>query len=98
MHMSAVHHLIGLILFHGNLSKTVSCIQLSTIVNYMSVIKPQGIVRLNHLQVCVSHQSIMSKMDEIAAGYEERVQHWKECLVKELILKCKHSTLDKITL
>lgn len=25
IHMSAVHYLIGLILFHGNLSKTVSC-------------------------------------------------------------------------
>ena len=40
--------------------------------------------------MCVSHQAILSKMDEMAAGFEQKIQEWKECLVKELFRKCMH--------
>lgn len=56
----------------------------------------QGIVRLNHLQLSVSHQAILSKMDDMAAGFEVRIQQWKECLVKELLRKCKHALFKSI--
>lgn len=61
--------------------------QLHKLTSMLYSILAQGIVRLNHLQLCVSHQAILSKMDEMAAGFEQRIQQWKECLVKELLRK-----------
>ena len=40
------------------------------------------------MQLCVSHQAILSKMDEMAAGFELRIQQWQDCIVKELLRKC----------
>ncbi len=40
------------------------------------------------MQLCVSHQAILSKMDEMAAGFDLRIQQWQDCLVKELLRKC----------
>ena len=84
IHMSAIHHLIGLVHFHGNLSKTV---------NYLDfIIKSIIIIMLSvyvinkgncEAQPCVSHQAILSKMDEMAAGFELRIQQWQDCMHSE---------------
>ena len=44
--------------------------------------------------VCItSGHRILLKMDEMAAGFEQRIQQWKEFLVKELLRKCMHKIL-----
>ena len=80
VHMSALHHVAGLILFHGNASKLVRH-QLICVVHYYYsnvFLIQQAHVRLNHLQMAVSPDATLNKVKQLAAGFDEKVLRWKD--------------------
>ncbi len=74
VHMSALHHIIGLILFNGNASKQVYHLNPMPVLlcscNY-NVFEAQ--IRLNHFQLSVAPDTTLHKVDQFACDFDQKV-------------------------
>ena len=59
--MSALHHLIGLLLHHEGCTK-------------------QALRQLSGMKICTFHTSVLRKMDEICAIYDQELLEWKNAI------------------
>ena len=73
IHMSAMQHYTGLLLFHGNATKQVC---MNILVCTKRALTFQTVVRLNKLQVCTSSEATLHKVDECAEGHDDLVTQW----------------------
>lgn len=88
MHMSAIQHIIGLLLFHGNVNKQVSSEKITSlwcvlVLNCVFFSK-QTRIRLNHLQLTVSPTATLTKMTEFGNNFDEKVLSWIQVITEKL--------------
>lgn len=95
--MSALQHLVGIILFHGNASKQVSTgthlLRAQTHSMSVNIYLMQTQRRLAHLQMCVSTTSTLKKMDELRHDHDGPVRAWKDRIEKTLKGKRQKTSL-----